>query len=222
MTGNEPTADEAPTALARRLGPVVAAVSLLLTAGLLAWVALGESSVQLPLAEAPYSVPGELVLLDPGDGCVLVLDGTGSEQRTCDERLTGAFNARWSGQDVRVDAPGGALVVDPGGAVERAADDERDPGPPAVPPRKPGTESEIEVDGDVVRLDGEVVLDLRAPPGQGVNWAVTSPDGAWVVADDRVGRVLVAPVDGSAPPAVWGTVGQEAYVDLFGAVRWES
>lgn len=210
--------DAAPSALARRLGPVVAAVALLLTAGLLAWVAIGESSVQLPLAEAPYTVPAELVLLEPTDGCVVVVDGAGEEQRTCDERLTGAFAAYWSDRDVWVDAPGGPLRVEPGGAVERAEDDAREF---EEPPRPPGREAEIEVDGDVVRLDGRVVLDVDAPPGHGINWAVASPDGAWVVADDREGRVLVTPVDGSAPPAVWGTADRESYVDLYGVVRWE-
>lgn|GEM_PF-6210372 len=210
--------DAEPTALARRTGPVVAAVALLLTAGLLAWVAIGESDVQLPLAEAPYIVPAEIVLLDAEEGCVVLVDGAGEEQRTCDERLTGAFNAYWSGQEVWVDAPVGPLLVDPGGAVERAEDGGQEF---VEPPRDVERQAELEVDGDVVRIGGRVVLDLEAPPGHGVNWAVASPDGDWVVADDREGRVLVAPVDGSAPPAVWGTVGQDSYVDLYGAVRWE-
>lgn len=61
-------------------------------------------------------------------------------------------------------------------------------------------------------VDGEVIWAVDAPEGYDLTALRRSPDGSMLVAVDRAGRVLVVPVDGSAPPRVWGS----------GVNRWRS
>lgn len=54
-------------------------------------------------------------------------------------------------------------------------------------------------------VDGVVIWSVDAPPDYDLTGLRRSPDGTMIVGVDRAERVLVFPVDGSAPPRVWAT-----------------
>lgn len=70
--------------------------------------------------------------------------------------------------------------------------------------------------------EGEVVLDLQAPPGYQLHDAVLSPDEQWIVALTGRDEVIVARVDGSAAPYVWTELTDDRWVDLWRGIRWDS
>jgi hypothetical protein len=216
---------DTPTELARRVGPVVAVVALVVGLGGAWWAGAGPTSVELPLAEAGYVVPGRLLVAAGEDGCVAVVDGNGTVDRRCDEDWAWAGGA-WT--------PDGAIVLSPlqpsvDTLDEQAAPvpDDRIGGPPGQGPWRvvdpatwrvtevaeqpvtvgaqvdgPGREALL-VDARVVEVGGRPVLTLTGPPGTRLDAALVRPDGDWVAAWGGDGRVLVAPVDGSGPASVW-------------------
>lgn len=229
-----PADDRPPTALARRVGPPIAAVALLAMVGLLGWLALAPSAVAGPVEEAPFALDALLLVPPDEDGCLLVVEGDGTTLEHCledlkrgqdgQEYVEAFFDDR--GRLVVGQFPDDLVELDPrSGEVTGPADVDADRPPEPLP----GPVA-VQVDGDrVLRLadptdgtgDGDVLLDLQAPPGHDLRDAVVSPDGRWVAALTAGGDVVVAPADGSAPPYVWAELPDDRWVELYRGIRWD-
>ncbi|MFT5563584.1 MAG: hypothetical protein ACI970_000297 [Myxococcota bacterium] len=233
---------DAPSALAARLGPVIAGVSLAVTAGMLAWISFGSTGVEGVLADAAYTVPALLVTQPDDDGCVELWDGDGTlRDELCREEaedgsayfteagtlVVGGYGSFDETRPVQDEDGGRWVVIDPRTlevvaetSGERPAD--LTGGEPYFDPytesiRWPRTEGSTLIDSET----DEVILDIGGPPGYRLDQGVISPDGAWVVARDERGRLIVAPVDGSGAPAVWLELGRDGNIDLWGSIFWE-
>lgn len=215
---------DVPSPLARRAGPIIAAVSLALTVGLVAWMAAAPTNVAGPLSGASFQVPGTLATPVSESGCLDLVDGRGGATALC------VKGARQYGE-VFFDADGRLLVggendlmvVDQttGEVLERLSYEEaygRIPEPPSVLGESPYAD----VEGSQVRdpTTGEVLLDVGGPIGYRLEQAVASPDGLWIVAVDPRQRIIVAASDGSAAPRVWSTLDSGGYVDLVRSILW--
>jgi hypothetical protein len=239
---------DAPSALAARLGPVIAGVSLAVTAGMVAWISFAPTGVEGVLADAAYTVPALLVTPPDDDGCVELWDGDGTlRDELCREEAedgsayftdsgTLVVGGYGSYDELRpVPADGSEPIEDGGRWVlidprtlevvaettgERLADltggaPYPEPYPDSI--RWIRTEGSTLIDPDT----DEVILDIGGPPGYRLDQGAISPDGAWVVARDERGRLIVAPVDGSGAPAVWLELGRDGYIDLWTSILWE-
>jgi hypothetical protein len=66
--------------------------------------------------------------------------------------------------------------------------------------------------------DGTVLWTVHAAEDYRIQTGSRSPDGAWFALVDSVGRLLIVPADGSAPPAVWS---KNAGFSTFPGPMWE-
>lgn len=246
-----PADDQPVTDLARRIGPPVAIGSLVTTVGLLAWMALAPTAIAGPLEEAPFTVPGTLVVPPDDGGCLGLVDGDGTAHEHClDELVRSGGDEGHHSVDAHFDQRGRLLAVvhgeqgrrllhvdaETGQVLETLEETELfdgDVAPPPAPnggPHVPPPTRLVHTDGDrVLRADeGEghpeadpVVLDLHGPPGYRLDQAELSPDGKWVVVLTGTGEVAVAPTDGSAAPHVWADVPDDRWLDLARGIRWD-
>lgn len=234
-----------PTPLARRVGPVVAVVALLVGVGTVAWTAFGPTSVEDTLAALGQQVPGRLLVQPAEDGCLVVVDGDGEVRERCDEDWPYAL-ASWTPDGTILLSGVGGQAPEPVPGDEEAVPElpaPADRGEPLLPSvlvdpdtfvvtptdlhprdveelRSPTVES---TGREEVTVDGTVVLRLTGPPGTRLLDAATSPDRSVVVATDEDGRVLVAGVDGDLGPAVWYDPGEEErFVFADSAVLWDA
>ena len=242
-----PADDQAVSAVAERLGRPIAIGALATTFVLLAWFALAPTAVEGPLTTAAFDVPATIVTGPDTEGCLRVADGRGDAVTHCVAELAvdrGSTSYRyrqasWSDDGtitvadddeegrrvVVVDATTGAVIEVTELGFDEPLFDEPDRPVPDGP-----TTTWVGTDGDRVLLyddasrpgdEGDVVLDLDGPPGFALHGAALSPDGAWVVAVTERDDVVVAPVDGSAPPALWTEdIGGE-WLDLDRAIHWD-
>lgn len=215
------------SALARRVGPAVAGLGLLGVVVTVAWIALAPDNVVGTVAGAGIEVPATAVVAVDGDtdaeGCLRLVEGDGSDRRLCPE-VDGVIEpgSVWWADDGRLVVPTrtGEHLVDPttGEAEGPVTGEER------YPPEERFRE-DVHADGSVVRRgpwggDGPVVLDVGGPVGS-LDAAVMSPDGGWVVAVDRDGRVLVAASASPTEVHVWFEVAEDRWFDPWTALRWE-
>lgn len=216
--------------LARRVGPVVAAIGLLGVVVTVAWIGLAPDNVVGTVADAGITVPATAVAatareadgdLD-GETCLRVVEGDGGDRRLCPEVGLLDPGGVWWSEDGRlvVASRDGEYLLDP---TTGAADGPATEGQ-SFPPDT-GFREDVHTDGPVVRRgpwgsDGPVVLDLGGPVGR-LDVAVSSPDGQWVVAVDRDGRVLVAEASRPTEVHVWFEVPEDRWFDPWTAVRWE-
>lgn len=243
------SAPSAPSPLARRVGTPLAVASLVVTAVVLTWLAVAPTAIAGTVAEVGVTVPATLVLPPDDAGCLVVVDGDGGTTELCSDALVVDEREHHGWRDARVEQDGTVTAWVETGEVQRVVrldlatgeelevetfDPDRDdfwrrveaPMPPA-----PLDEAIVVAEGDrVVRYPagrvqhdgaGEVLLDLQGPPGWVLRDTALSPDGAWVVAQTPDDRVVVAPVDGSAPPATWVETDVDRWLDLRGAIRWD-
>lgn len=78
-----PADDQPVTDAARRVGPPIVVASLVLTAALLAWLALAPTAIAGDIADAPFTVPATLVVPPDDDGCLQVVQGDGTARQHC-------------------------------------------------------------------------------------------------------------------------------------------
>lgn len=244
-----PADDEPVSDVAQRLGRPLAIGALGLTVVLLAWLAFAPTAIAGPLEEAPFTVPARIVVGPDDAGCLRVVEGTGAAVTHClDELAADRGSTSYRYLQAGFTAEGDVVVLDEADDVRRAIEvdpvtgdvlevRESSPGEPfeldtltgSPDGERPAT-SWVGTEGDrVVRYEesrvssgeGEVLLDLDGPPGFALHGAALSPDGAWVVAVTERDHVVVAPVDGSAPPYLWTEDIQGDWLDLDAAIQWD-
>jgi hypothetical protein len=135
--------------------------------------------------------------------CLIVLDATGSTDRSCAAELDGEV-VGWEDGEVVLSAVGsgsGTVRVDPtSGATRRGPEDLDATGRPL-----PGSDLAVARDQGVltVEVEGTVVWEVDAPAEYTVSWAQVDREGRLVLLRDRAGRWLVVPADGSDGPRLW-------------------
>lgn len=247
-----PADDQPVTDVARRVGPPIAVGALVVAAALLAWLALAPTAIAGDLTDAPFTVPATLVVPPDEAGCLLVVEGDGTSREHCLEELArseddyrfveaymddqGRLLAGEAPELLHLDLVTGEVLgtvrVADGARIDEPPQPAREDEPIEVPEEGDARPFEVYARGDrVLRVDPsvgrgpeteEVLLDLQAPPGYQLHDAVLSPDEQWVVALTAPGEVIVAPVDGSAPPYVWIELSGDRWVDLWRGIHWDS
>ena len=176
-------ADDRPVSdVARRLGPSIVALALVLTVAMLTWLGTAPTAIAGDIEEAPFTVPATLVVPPDDDGCFDLVAGDGEVTTHClDELATDDRREEWievtfladGTLDVFRQGPDGGTVlrVDPdtGEVLEREEwepgderPDEHVPGRDE-PERGPAAELEVYTDGDTVRRLDE---DGFGPPAE--------------------------------------------------------
>lgn len=215
--------EQAPSGVARRVGPVVAVIGVLGALVALVWFAVGPDNVVGPVSESSVVVPAMAAFdADASDACIDLVDGTGTAERLCTDLAPGFLEPQLEGDLIILyGGMGGQLVVDPETGETRPLEeaDERDLGRPG------GIGREAMPVGSEVRVwqpsgEGELLLDVGGPATR-LDMAVLSPDGEWVVVSDGTGRVLVGRTDDPTTVYEWFRMDDDQWLDLYGAVRWD-
>lgn len=151
-----PADDQPVTDVARRVGPPIVVASLVLTAALLAWLALAPTAIAGDLADAPFAVPATLVVPPDDQGCLQVVQGDGTAREHCLEQFA-RTDDDFRHIEAYVDEDGRLLVgerpqlqhVDPAtGAVLGTVDVSDDDLLPDEPPPPSPEDEQVAVPGE--------------------------------------------------------------------------
>ena len=118
-TAPTPADDQPASDVARRVGPPLVLGSLLLTAALLAWLALAPTAIAGPLEEAPFTVQGTLVVPPDDDGCLRLVGGDGTSREHCIDELARSDDEAYGFTDASFDDQGRLVVIDEDGSDRR-------------------------------------------------------------------------------------------------------